>query len=229
MNTPNPIVIPANGLLPDHQVGGFELLAQVRKTPTVLYGIFVEIIKQFYQNPDNLPIGAPQKVFDPNPDLTQIWIDTELQWNDKHPEMRPAIYVKLSPIKYMSLTGRQDGVSGGNQKGAEEYFSRSGTGTVSFVHIAGASGEACTLGDATLDYLDAFGKVIRDDFCFTSFALAGRIPLLELPKESKERYGSVVEVAFSFQDTWTLKLESRVAKAITMRAGHSLLKSGIVR
>jgi len=228
-NAPVPFKVPGSGLFPGPVEHGFDLMRQIRKTPTVLYGIFVELVQQFYSNVDNLAIGVPQKVWTPNKDTTKIWIDTELRWNDEHPEQRPAIYVKLSPIAYASLTGRKDAVAAGSLRTAEEDFSRSGTGTVSFVHIAGSVGEACMLGDATHDYLDAFGKQIRDDFCFTSFYLSGRTPLQELPKESKERYGSVVECSMNFQDRWTIKLESQRLKSITMRAGQRILESGIVR
>ena len=228
-NTPHKVPLSKDGMFPEPTLGEWDLLRQMRKTPTVLYGIFTEVIKQFYLNPENLPIGTPEYVWSPDPTKTKIWIDTELSWNDRTPELRPAIYTKLSPISYSSLTGRKDASAGERLQTGELDFSRSGSGTVSFVHIAGSTGEACKLGDATLDYLDAFGKVIRDDFCFTSFALTGRVALQELPKESKERYGSVVEVSYSFQDRWTLKLESQRLKSVIMRAGQEAIKSGIVR
>ena len=228
-NTPAPLKIPTNGLFPTPEVRGWDLLRQMRKTPTLLYGIFSEIIQQLYLNPDNLALGVPKKQWSPDKDKTQIWIDTELRWNDDHPEFRPAIFVKLSPISYSSLTGRNDGVAGGRLQTAEEDFSRSGEGTVSFVHIAESAGEACMLGDATLDYLDGFSKVIRDDFCFTTFSLTGRIPMVQMDKTSKEQYGSVVECKFTFQDRWTLKLESQILKSFIMRTGHRILQRGIVR
>ena len=227
--TPKPFHVPATGLFPGPVEHGFDLLRQIRKTPMVLYGIFTELTQQFYSNVDNLTIGTPQKPWTPNPDTTKIWIDTELRWNDDHPEMRPAIYIKLGPLQYVSLTGRSDGLAGGNLRSAEEYYSRSGTGSVSFVHLAGSAGEACLLGDATHDYLDAFSKQIRDDFCFTKFFLQGRVPLADQSKESKERYQSTVTCSFEFQDRWTIKLESQRLKSVTMRAGQHILESGIVR
>lgn len=207
----------------EHKYADFEYLCHVRKTPTVLYGIFVELTRQFYMNQANLPFGTPAKIWTPDPKTTQIWIDTELRWEDEHPEFRPAIYVELSPIAYTSLTGRKDGLLNGHDLDSELYFSRSGKGTVTFKHIAGTDGEACALADATMDYFDAFGSVIRDDFCFTSFALSERIPLSQMPKESKERYASVVRCAFEFEDTWTLKLEAERLKVITFNAGQRLM------
>ena len=223
-----PVPVPDQELYDDHAIRGFELLRHIRKTPTVLYGIFVEVARQFYSNADNRPIGTPIKVWSPDPQQTAIWIDTELRWEDEHPEMRPAIYVSLSPITYTSLSGRTDGLTGMVIEDAEYTFARSGKGTVSFIHVGGTDAEACTLGDATLDYLDAFGMVIRDDFCFTSFALTERVAKRLMPKESKERTASVVTCAFEFQDKWVLKLESEKLKVFILNAGQRLLANGIV-
>lgn len=210
------------------KVGEYDLLAHRRKTPNLLYGIFVELARQFYSNPDNHPMGTPVKIWSEDGTKSEIWIDTELRWEDEHPEKRPAVFVRLSPVTYSSLTGRKDGVCGMNMKEAETYFSRSGTGRVSFVHIGETAGEACMLGDATMDYLDAFGMVIRDDFCFTSFSLVERVPLAPRTKESKERYESVVTFEFVLQDKWTIKLESQRLKVFTFRAGQRLLDGGTV-
>lgn len=223
-----PAQVPDQELQPFHELHGHELLRHKRKSATLLYGIFVELARQFYSNAENHPLGTPIKVWDPDPGKTQIWIDTELRWEDEHPEMRPAIYVQLGGLTYKSLSGRTDGKMGGNLKEAEIFFTRSGTGTVTFVHVAGTADEACTLADSTLDYLDAFGAVIRDDFCFTSFQLTQRVPRQQMPKESKERYGSSVTFSFELQDRWTLKQETQHLKVLTFRAGQRLLDGGIV-
>ena len=212
-----------------HDVHNWELICQIRKTPTVLYGIFLEIVRQFYADENNFPISCPKKTWDPDAKKTKIWIDTINKWEDEHPEFRPAIYVEIGTLTYASLTGRKDAYMGGTNASAEMDFSRSGTGTVSYVHIAGSAGEAVALADATLDYMDAFGLVIRDDFCFNSFALTERVPLKQMPKESKERYGSVVTMSFTFQDTWTLKPESQHLKVVSFKARQRLADSGIVQ
>lgn len=223
-----PVIVKDAEIMPQHEMGGHEMLRHIRKSPTVIYGIFTEIVRQFYMDAGNHGFGTPTAVWDPDPDKTQIWIDTELEWEDKHPELRPAIYIQLGPITFKSLSGRSDGLMGGRTSNSEQYFTRSGSGTVSFVHIGGTAGEACALADSTMDYLDAFGKVIRDDFCFTSFALTQREARKQMPKESKERYGSVVTCAFETQDRWTLKLESQLLKVLAFRAGQRLLDGGIV-
>lgn len=197
------------------------LLGNIRKTPIVLYGIFTEICRQFYSDAANLPLDVV-KVWNPDVKKTAIWIDTEYKWEDATPEFRPAIYVKLGDISYSSLTGRKDSWMGVNVEEGESKFSRNGNGQVSWIHVARSKGEAVVLAGATLDYLDALSKIIKDDFCFQSFELVSLSPLA-LDKESKERYRSVVTAAFTFQDTWTLKMESPKLKRIVYEAGQSVL------
>lgn len=203
-----------------------KLIAQLRKTPLVLYGIFLELARQFYSDSNNIPIDV-NAVWNSDPAKSGIWIDTEYRWEDENPEFRPAIYVKLGDIKYDSLTGRHDGELGMDLEQGEYHFSRNGTGTVSWVHIGRKKGEAVILAGATLDYIDAFSKVIRDDFCFQTFELVGLSPMA-LDKESKERYRSVITASFSFQDTWALKLESQKLKRLVINAGQGFTVDGIL-
>ena len=217
-----PIRILDAEIQPEHNIGQYELICEIRKTPTVLYGIFTEVIRQFYSQEANLPRPVSGVVWDRDPEKSTIWIDTELRWEDEHPSVRPAIFVGLGEITYSSLTGRSDSLMGMDVKNAEYQFTRSGKGTVQFRHIGQTDGEACVLADATLDYLDAFSRVIRDDFCFTRFELTRRVPLAYKGKESGERWGSLVEMSYEFQDTWTLKLESQLLKKVAFRAGQGV-------
>ena len=197
------------------------LLGNIRKTPIVLYGIFTEICRQFYSAAENLPVDV-QHVWNKDIKKTQIWIDSEYKWEDESPEVRPAIYVKLGDISYTSLTGRHDNLMRVNVEEGEMHFSRNGTGQVTWVHIGRSKGEAVVLAGCTHDYLDALSKIIKDDFCFQSFELVSISPMA-LDKESKERYRSMVSAAFTFQDTWTIKMESPKLKRIVFRAGQELL------
>jgi hypothetical protein len=205
-----------------------DLLCHVRKTPNVLYGMFTEIIKQFYSGADNLPMEIPQnKIWHPDPSKTKIWIDTELEWDPDAIEFRPAIYVELSQLTYKSATGRHDGAMGMDLEQGEYHFTRSGSGTVSFNHVGSTKGESAAFSGATLDFLDGFGSVIRDMFHFEILELASLSPI-QLDKESRERYRSIVAVNFVFQDTWTLKLESPKLKRLVFRAGQNLVGSDTV-
>ena len=192
------------------------LICHVRKTPNVLYAIFVNLARQFYSSRDNLPIDICP-VWDPDVNKTGIWINTELQWEDEATEFRPAIYVKLGEISYSSLTGRHDGRMHLDLEQGEYWFSRSGKGIVTWMHIGSNSNEAAALAGATLDYMDGLSWVIKNDFNFTTFEITSMGPTT-IEKESTERFKSPVIATFTFQDTWSLKLESPKLKRIVLQA-----------
>ena len=210
---------------PFHQLAGNELICEIRKTSTVLYGIFTEIVQQFWKRTGEARLfGTPDVVWDRNPDKTRIWIDTELRWEAEHPEFRPAIYVRLSPVQYGTLTGSKTGLMKTDVQEAIYHYARTGEGQVSYVHVGSTSGEACSLCDATMDYLDAFSPVITDDFCFDWFKIASREPLKTMSKDSKEKYGSVVTYDFRFTDAWQLKLESPKLKDLRVNTSAAVVK-----
>jgi hypothetical protein len=205
-----------------------DLLCHIRKTPNVLYGMFLEVIRQFYSQEDNLPIEIPgNKIWHPDPEQTKVWIDTELEWDPDAIEFRPAIYVGLAQIGYKGTSGRHDGALGMDLEQGEYFFSRTGSGMVTFNHVGSTKGESAAFAGATLDFLDGFGSVIKDMFHFEIFELKQLSPI-QLDKESRERYRSIVAVNFEFQDTWTLKLESPKLKRLVFRAGQNLMGSDTV-
>jgi len=208
---------------PYHELAGNELICELRKTPTALYGIFTELVQQFWKaDPDGRLFGTPELQWDKDPAKTRIWIDTELRWEATHPEFRPAIYVRLSPIQYGTVNGNTTGLLKRDIQEAEYHYARTGAGTVSFVHVGATAGEACALADATTDYLDAFAPVITDDFCFDWFKLAGREPLHAMEKDANEKYGSVVTYDYRFTNAWSLKLESPKLRRLVVRVSEAV-------
>ena len=202
------------------------LLCHIRKTPNVLYGIFLELTKQFYSSYNNIPINTCAH-WDEDPTKGNIWLGTDYDWEDAELEIRPAIYIKLEGLSYSSLTGRHDSKSDMDLEQGEYKYSRNGQGKVSWVHVGSSNGEALVLSGSTLDYLDAFSDVIRKDFKFQTFEIVNVAPLSS-SKESRERFRSSVTASFSFQDTWSLKLESQKLKKVIINAGQGLFANVIL-
>lgn len=219
---------------PFHELAKNELVCHIRKTPMVLYGIFTELLQQFWSEGQRTRVmidgkeeklfGTPDIHWHPDPNKTQLWIDTELRWESEHPEFRPAIYIRLSPIQYGTLNGSKTGHVRTDVQEAEYKYARTGTGTVSFVHVGSTPGEACALCDATENYLDVFSPVITDDFCFDWFKANSRDSLKEMSKDSKEKYGSVVTFDYRFTDEWILKMETPKLKEFVIRTSQSVGK-----
>lgn len=206
-------------------IAGNDLVCTTRKTPTVLYGIFTELLQQFWGTaPGERIFGTPDVQWDKNPSKTTIWVDSELRWEATHPEFRPAIYVKLSPIQHGTVSGGTSPLILTDVQEAVRHYARTGQGTVSFVHVGSTSGEACSLADATMDYLDAFSPVIVDDFCFDWFNLVSRTPVQQADKDSKEKYASVVTYEYRFTDNWTIKQEAPKLKSFVVKATDSVTR-----
>lgn len=209
------IQVPDREILPSDKLADKDLICQLRKTPSVLYGLFTELVRQYYMNGDGYLLGTPDVRWDADASKSGIWIDSELNWNDEHPEFRPAIFVSLGEMQSSSPVN-PNGAVRMNLRDAVYYYARSVTGTVSFVHVAQRAGEALALCDNTAAYLTHFASQIRDDFCFTTFAEVSRKPLVQAPPESSERYMSAVSYVFKFGEEWSSKLESPILKVLNV-------------
>lgn len=208
-----PIELPDDEIQPWHSLGGVEHICELHKSGTVLYGIFTELARLAYRTTDGRLIGTPDVIWDRN--KTGIWIDTELRWEDQHPEFRPAIYVQLGPVKYEDFVpGGYNGRVTGANRFAERHYEMRASGTVTFMHVATTVGEACALADYTEYALSLLQDPICDDFCFTKFEVGERSPMEKLPNESTERYASGVTFVFEFNDSWDVTAETPILKSL---------------
>lgn len=219
----------SNQLLDRDEIGdNVTTLGSIRKTPMVLYGIFVELLRQIYseeiQDPDLGWVWAGKDgATNTDPNASKIWIDTEYKWNDEAPDFRPAIFISLQTITYASYAGSNSrGLIGVNLKEGEYDYERSGKAAVEFVHIGNTKGEGVKLAEQTLDYLDAFADVIRKEFCFEKFFIQEATPI-QVVKEDREKFRSTVKAHMEWSDTWTLKLESPKLMKVIFGAGQRTL------
>ena len=211
----------------DHALGDKEHICELTKSSSVLYGLFVDVVRQFYIGGKGYIKGCPVRVYDYDKDRTQIWIDKEMRWEDEHPEFRPAIYVKLDQLSMDYPTGR---VPYAIEKHTSTKFSlRKVSGRVSFVHVAKTAGEATVLCDNTLNYLLVFGDKIRSDYCMATFRPVAQIPVTRGPQASKEHWMSVCTCAFEFFDVSGVRMEAPVLQDIRLGSLQQKVPSGILR
>lgn len=198
-------------------------IGELRKTPELLSGIFTEVIRQMYYGENGLHLNRQWTWAEkPTDNTSNIWINAEAVWVDAAPDFRPAIYVALTPIEYKSVTGLSKSQSHVRLDAGEYEYSRFGAGNVKFVHIGRTLGETYSILSNTLDLLDAFSDVIRRDFCFKTLNVVQVIPPKLHEKETRERFRGDIIVTYSFEDTWTLKLESPKLKRVVFDAGLRL-------
>lgn len=209
-----PIKPVENEIQPWHSLGGFEHICELRKSCTVLYGIFTELARLVYHTTDGRLIGTPDVLWDRK--KPSIWIDTELRWEDEHPEFRPAIYIQLSPLEFKEYNIGAGGKVLPADRFGTRHYEQKATGTVTFMHVASTVGEACALADNTEYELSMMQGPICDDFCFTNFVLAGRTPIEKLQDEASEKYASGVTFAYEFEESWDVTQESPILKSLDL-------------
>lgn len=212
-----------------HELAKRELICELRKTNMVLYGMFVELVREFYRFESPYVMGAPTVKWDPDPQRTQIWIDSELNWNPSNPEFLPAIYVKLGGIQYGTLYGEGSPLNAGMVlKDAVYLKQRIGKTQVSFVHVGGNAGEACALCDNTRFFLSDFAPAIRKDYVLMKFYEAQATPIQQSQPDSKERWQSTATFQVEWGEENGIKLESPILREITLDALQERRKYGIL-
>lgn len=203
---------------PWHRLGGVEHICELRKSATVLYSIFVTVLRTIYANKEGRVFGCPDVLWHSDPQKTELWIDTELRWEDTRPDFTPAIYVCLSDIKYEPPPTMRRGVGMHMNRDGEMHCERIGTGVVSFVHVSDKAGAACALADNTENYIASFQDQIKSGYCFDRlFVVTGRTPLQKKETSQtagKGKYVSVLSAQFSFTDAWTVKYETPILKTV---------------
>jgi hypothetical protein len=203
---------------PWHRLGGMEHICELRKTTSVLYGILVTILRMLYSGKKGRTFGCPNVIWKQDSQKTQIWIDTELRWEDARPDFRPAIYVSLGEIKYDFLPT----IDGHGRTAVSPYgeyqYERTGIATASIVHVCDTVGAACALADNTEAYLSSLQGEIASQYCFDHFVVTGRIARQKTSEQAqasgRDKIASVVQVQFDWADAWMVKVESPILKSV---------------
>jgi len=204
---------------PWHRLGGLEHICELRKSSSVLYGILVTILRMMYSSKKGRTFGCPSVVWKSDPKKTQLWIDTQLRWEDQRPDFNPAIYVNLGEIQYshpptLDLQGKTAMSYDG-----EQHYERTGSCTASIVHVCDTAGEACALADNTENYLSLLQDQISGEYCFDHFVVTGKVPMQKKEQDQaagKDKIVSVVQVKFDWTDSWIVKFECPILKSVTM-------------
>ena len=204
---------------PWHRLGGMEHICELRKSSQVLYAIFVTILRMIYSNKKGRTFGCPDVVWKNDPQKTELWIDTELRWEDQRPDFTPAIFVSLGEIKYEPYPTIDSQSRMGMNHAGERHYERLCTGSAQIVHISDKAGAACSLADNTENYMSSLQDQIGDEYCFDRFLVTGRLPRQQKEQAQtagKGKYVSVVAVQFEFSDAWNVKFETPILKSVDM-------------
>ena len=207
---------------------GESRVCSARKTSTLLYGAFIEIVRNLYRLRSPHILGVPAVKWSDDVQRTGIWIDSDYRWNQDNPEFLPAIYVSIPEIRYQSELGFANMSVGMVLKDAVYQYQRSGSGSVSFTHVSGTAGEAMALCDNTRAYLSDFCGPISEDLCLDEFQEASVKPIAPAQKDSRDRYMSSTTFSFSFHEEWEVKMDSPILRSVDLlqeSTGYGILST----
>ena len=194
-------------------LAGYEVIQGMRRTPDILYGMMLEILRRLYTDENLFNYGDRKVIWCPDPRQTQVWINSEAEWDDELPEFMPAIYVKLGDISYKSY-GKLSGEVGVTGITGARNIAREASCSIIFSHIARNKGEAIALANSTHNYMDAFSIVIRDDLLFEVFVINKRKIINPIKNNVTTVFGSDIIFNVQWQENFFIKPERLKLKRI---------------
>lgn len=188
-------------------------IEKIRKTPLVVTGIFLELLKAHFR------VNSDQFRYTDDKTETRVIIEPAYNWDSTHVQKRSAIYIKRGAFSF-SRIAINDQQSKDLRDSTTEYTLRVNL-PVTCMIISKVSGEVERLAEETSEVLLAFKEQIRQDFGFKRFDVVqvGEIGLLE---ESHEFYAVPIVVSTEFTESWIVQIEALKLQQVIVSAKEGL-------
>jgi len=192
---------------------------KIRKTPLVVTGIFVELLKQYFQ------LNEGQFRWSQDCNSSQIVVAPSYEWNPTEfaAQKRPACYIKRGGLTYtrVAINDLHSIHPAEDTKG----FAVVGSGDVSLLCISTESGAVELLAEEVSGFLTAYSPEIRKELTFSTFRVAGIQPIGVL-KEYTNAFVVPVNIVIGFNEVWSLTYKApKIAHIVTSLAVHEQLDS----
>lgn len=196
---------------------GVDMIPNIRRTPLILTGMFVELIRALYAEEDNLYPPARTWVPTNDEDEDHLFIEPAYKWDDKNIERKPAIYVDIGDLKLSEKVTQGIGSHGVHYdlKEGVDYREHVAGTSVSFAHVCEKRSECMLYEGITYDLLAGLSFAIKRDFCLEKFDLKAILK----PKQTSDQpitFVAEVQATMQFREPFALKRESPKLKQITV-------------
>lgn len=185
-----------------------QVITNLRKTPLLLDGIVLELLRKYFQQQEDyryLPLDKVQ---------SKLVIEPSYLWSPESCQNRPGVFVKLGNISYGNPRLGMDDLYGNNltppfnvPDGTLREYAIMAAVDIAVHNVSKLPGEAKILAGLTSDLLLAFAPRIRRDFAFMRFAVTGIGEIGKL-EESSEFWTIPVLISAGFAETWVLEQEA---------------------
>lgn len=194
----------------------YKLVKTLRKTPLVLTGIILQILKNWFK------ANSDQFKYVNNELESKLVIEPSFLWNPENCQNRPGLFVKrggYSP-KGMGKAGMGDLLKLG--KNAEAQYTVLPACPLMIFCIGKMPGEVEELAWEASTVLIGMAPIIRKDFNFIGFDVdnVGEIGQVE---EYKEFWTVPISITTRFAETWEVQQVAPVLKKVLVNAYSTLI------
>lgn len=174
-----------------------------RKSPLLLTGILLEIIKNFFK------LEEGKFKYDPiDPVASKLIIEPAYLFTPDNCQNRPGIFVRREPLGYFKpRVGIDDAYSYNpieNSKGDLIEYAIMGDIAFSVLCVGKEPGEVEQLAAKATDVLIYYSPIIRREFIFKIFRVQ-EIGALSQLEEHKEFWMTPISLYATFSENWTIK------------------------
>ena len=196
-----------------HSAGTVEAVLrgrQIRKTPLVMTGIFLEILRGYFRT------GSTQFRWTEETSESKVFIEPTHKLNFEEVQKRPALYVSRGDFQYGidNRVGWNDQLSTDPTTGRTEFTVLVNC-VMQVIPVAKKAGEVERLAEEASEALLVFKQLVREDFGFLRFDLAA-IGQLGILQEDSETFTAPIAVRTQFQEVWTIRRMTPKVKRIIL-------------
>lgn len=196
---------------------GVKMISNIRRTPMILCGMFVELTRSLYSFDENL--FPPARTWSPTNEKDHLFVEPAYKWDPENIDRMPAIYVDMGDLQLSADPIKGIGSHGVHfdlKEGVDYREHVAGTSVV-WAHVCDTRGECLLYQGITYDLIAGLSFAIKRDFCLEKFDVRA-ILKPKLQSDQPRTYVAEVQATLQFREPYALKRETPKLKQISVEA-----------
>lgn len=197
-----------------------KMIPNIRRTPLILCGMFVELTRSLYSFEENL--YPPARTWSATNEKDHLFIDPAYKWDPENTDRMPAVYVDVGDIQMSAKPVQGIGSHGVHfdlKEGTDYRQDMAGTSIV-WAHLCDTRAECLLYQGITYDLIAGLSFAIKRDFCLENFGVRA-ILKPKLQSDQPRTYVAEVQATLQWRESYALKRETPKLKQITVEAAAS--------
>lgn len=173
--------------------------------PRILTGAFVQLARHVFSAPEHIENDLMKGyLWNDNPKLSKILIESAYKWKPEDIQQRPAVMVKRNPLQFIKLgIGNRVHNRVAETGFEEDQYIVGAEGSHAMVCLGTTGTEAESVAEEIWKTFLSFSEVIRQQLCLAAFMVSeiGPVSILE---EWKQHFAVQVMLAYKIQYQWSV-------------------------